>query len=313
MNLSLLHISSLAYVGWNDRTWVRLTHRIILRAVLHCNKIWTLSFQSLLFNSSISSPLTDILKSSILRSGAHVVSLIRFSTGNCDRLLKTTKRISCVEVHPVSTIPIIALLATIRPLRLSLLLLLQQTHRYWALLLLTGLGSRAHITEASTCEMTLLWPTYKLRTRPKLLVCDSKATLRANWLAILNRRQELLLLLLLMPSCRLLHVAVEARLRVVRVNWDILARITSRWDKRLIMLRLETLRELARPWWCTMTLIESSLLRAVKTVTSNVYLICWWILVHVLLETTSLRGVAIGDLRRWSSCSTRILLACILC
>ena len=61
-----------------------------------------------------------------------------------------------------------------------------------------------------------------------------------------------------------------------------------------------------------MALIEGCLLRAVQTVTSDVSLILLWILVHVLLEATSLRSIAVGYLGRWPILIPRLLLVHIL-
>ena len=135
-----------------------------------------MSFQRLLLYAPISGTLTDILQASIFSSGAHIVSLIRLSARYSNWLLETTKWIGCVEIHPVAAISIITLISTVRPLRFSLLLLLQQTHRYRARLLLAGKSTWANVTEASTCEMTLLWSGYELRTWAELLVSDPKTT-----------------------------------------------------------------------------------------------------------------------------------------
>ena len=79
----------------------------------------------MLFYTSISGTLTDILKASIFSSGAHIVSLVRLSARYSYWLLETTKWIGCVEVHPITAISTITLISTVRSLRLSLLLLLQ--------------------------------------------------------------------------------------------------------------------------------------------------------------------------------------------
>ena len=144
-----------------------------------------MSFQRLLFHAPISGTLTDILQASIFSSGAHIVRLIRLPARYSNWLLETTKWIRCVEVH-ITAISTFALISAVRSLRLSLLLLLQQPHRYRARLLLAVQGTWANVTEASTCEMTLLWTGYELRAWAKLLVCDPEAASRAKRLAVLH-------------------------------------------------------------------------------------------------------------------------------
>ena len=78
----------------------------------------------MLFYASISGTLTDILQASIFSSGAHIVSLIRLSARYSYWLLETAEGIGCVEIHPITAISTIALISTVRSLRLSLLLLL---------------------------------------------------------------------------------------------------------------------------------------------------------------------------------------------
>lgn len=136
-----------------------------------------------LLATSISSSLRDILKASVLGARAHIVSLVRLATRNSDRLLQSSKRIGPVEVHITGPIA----LRTSCPLGFSLLLLLQKSHSYRALLLLLRALTSAHVAEPTTREMALFRTADELSSRAELLICDTETSTRAERLTVLDR------------------------------------------------------------------------------------------------------------------------------
>ena len=238
------------YMSLYDRAlwWVshRRTTMVIGCAILHCNKFGTMGDHrilgiNLIRSQSIVALIAAVLQASVLCSGPHIVSLVWLTTWNCHWCLQATKRIGCIQINLVVVWRIDTKCTVLRPLRLSSLFLLKQSHgdRAWLIdsllsscpsildahlsvsscaLRSIGWNRSLEIAEATTFELLIYDPIRYVLS--KLVVCHTEATTWADRLPVLSRRKHDLLL-----ACgTLLHVAVE-RCFGIWVNCAILARI----------------------------------------------------------------------------------------
>ena len=235
---------------WLTKTYANI---VLLRAVLNGNKLWALGIMWVLL-SLLHLAVAILLEHAVFGVCPHIICLVWFTTRNRHRNIKSSKRISSIEVDVAAPNVLLLKTSNAHLLRLfSSLFLLQKSHsdRILAiiLLLLRPLIIRMVIVdtiataEPTARELARLTPTnVYLASSPKL-VCDAEATasFSHDLLAILLRWWQHLVGVL--SSRTLLHIAIK-RCLGIRINWNILAPL--RLDKRLIVPALEALRQLSR-------------------------------------------------------------------
>ena len=214
------------YVGADYRAFTLVVvHKLFASVVFHSYKV----FSFIVLICIILVVLTDclcVLEAPVLSACANVISLVRLSTWHGDWRLQATKGICCVQVHITWGI-CCTLRATIAPLRLASLFLLEKAHSYRGVWLGTCLTTNCwdwplKFIEAATCEVALLGPANDLACRSKL-ICDTKATFWTNWCTVLHWRTHQGAILVLTGRA-LLHIAVEGSFSI-RINCCILAHI----------------------------------------------------------------------------------------